>query len=80
MEQQGRWLSLDEAANVLKVGVPTLQTLLNRGILTGQEREGQIVLSYDTILSFLREDQRKLLDAGGQPPDLGLICGGTDNE
>jgi hypothetical protein len=83
MEQQDRWLSLDEAANILKVGVPTLQSLLNRGIFTGQERDGQTVVSYAAILAFLRNDQRKLLEAGGQPPDQGLIRGaaeGTDDE
>lgn len=74
MEQQ-RWLSLAEAANLLKVGVPTIQSLINRGLLADQQREGQIVVSYDAILAFLREDQRALLEGDGQAPDLGLLSG-----
>ena len=75
MEQRPNLLTLDAAANLLKVGVPTVQSLINRGILTAQQRQGQTVVSYDDILRFLREDQRHLLEEHGQSPDLGLMSG-----
>jgi hypothetical protein len=76
MDQHPETLSLDAAANLLKVGVPTMQSLINRGMLTAQERAGQTVVAYDEILRFLRADQRQLLGDGAQPADLGLLSGG----
>ncbi len=78
MDQQPEWLSLDETANLLKVGVATVQSLIDRGILSSQRRGEQIEVSYDAILTFLQEDQRKLFQEGGQPPDLGLVSGGEE--
>src|SRR3712207_8491634 len=49
--------TLDAAANMLKVGTPTGQSLINRGILTAQTRQGQTVVSYDDILRFLRRSE-----------------------
>jgi hypothetical protein len=76
MKQQPTMLTLDAAANILKVGIPTVQSLINRGILTAQTHQGQTVISYDDILTFLREDQRHLLQEEGQSPDQGLMSGG----
>ena len=73
MEQRPNLLTLEAVANLLKVGLPSVQSLINRGILTGQMRQGQMVVSYDDILRFLRDDQRHLLEADGQSPDLGLM-------
>jgi hypothetical protein len=73
MEQLPNILTLDAAANILKVGVPTVQSLIDRGILTAQTRQGQTIISYDDILRFLREDQRHLLQEEGQSPDQGLM-------
>ena len=73
MEQPGAWLSLDEAASVLKIGVPTVQSLINRGLLHAQVEAGQPMVSYDDLLTFLRTDQHKLFNEGRQPEDLGLI-------
>jgi hypothetical protein len=69
-------LTLDAAANVLKVGIPTVQSLINRGILAAQTRQGQTVIAHDDIVRFLREDQRHLLQEEGQSPDQGLMSGG----
>jgi hypothetical protein len=76
MEQLPTMLTLDAAANILKIGIPTVQRLINRGILTAQTHQGQMVISYDDILTFLREDQRHLLQEEGQSPDQGLMSGG----
>jgi hypothetical protein len=76
MDQHPETLSLDAAANLLKVGVPTVQSLINRGMLTAKESAGETVVAYDEILRFLRADQRQLLDNGAQPADLGLLSGG----
>ena len=76
MEQLPTMLTLDAAANILKVGIPTVQRLINRGILTAQTHQGQTVISYDDILKFLRDDQRHLLQEEGQSTELGLMSGG----
>jgi hypothetical protein len=65
MDQQPTMLTLDAVANILKVGIPTVQRLINRGILTAQTHQEQIVISYDDILTFLRDDQRHLLQEEG---------------
>lgn len=60
-------LSLDEAAAVLKVGVPTLEELIARGLLrTVRERDETCVL-YDDLLAFLRDSQRASTE-DGEPP------------
>jgi hypothetical protein len=76
MEQLPTMLTLDAAANILKVGIPTVQRLIDRGILTAQMHQGQMVICYDDILTFLREDQRHLLQEEGQSPDPNLMSGG----
>ena len=76
MEQLPDILTLDAAANLLKIGVPTVQSLINRGILIAHTHQGQTVVSYNDILRFLREDQRHLLQEEGQSPDQGLMSGG----
>lgn len=77
MEPRHEWLSLDEAAGVLKVGVPTVQSLINRGLLQAEQHGDQTRVAYAALVAFLRADQRTLLDTGGQPPDLGLT--GSDD-
>ncbi len=72
MEQKRAWLSLEETASLLKVGVPTVESLINRGLLHTQPGTEPPVVSYDSILAFLREDQHTLLGEERQPPDLGL--------
>jgi phage terminase Nu1 subunit (DNA packaging protein) len=75
MEQQSEFLALDAVADLLKVGIPTVQSLINRGILESQTQGQQTVVPYRAVLMFLRDDQRKLLDEHGQAPDLGLFSG-----
>jgi excisionase family DNA binding protein len=78
MEPDRASLSIDEVANLLKVGVPTVQSLINRGLLTTREEAGQPCVLYADVMAFLREDQRRMLDEGAQPSDLGLVSGGQE--
>jgi hypothetical protein len=74
MEQQPpEWLSLEAAANVLKVGIPTVQSLINRGLLTTRPECDPPQVPYAALLEFLRQDLRTLNDAGHQPADLGIL-------
>lgn len=70
MHQQPPLLSLDDAANLLKVGVPTIQSLINRGLLAAQD-DGRI--AYADVLAFLRHDEQVLRELGHHPSDLGLL-------
>jgi excisionase family DNA binding protein len=76
MEPDRETLSIEEVANLLKVGVPTVQSLLNRGLLAAHEESGQPCVLYADVMAFLRADQRRMLDEGEQPSDMGLISGG----
>jgi excisionase family DNA binding protein len=73
MEQQTEFLTLDAVADLLKVGVPTVQSLIDRGILESQTRGRRTLVPYSAVLLFLRDDQRKLLGDQGHAPDLGLL-------
>lgn len=75
MEQQAEFLALDAVADLLKVGIPTVQSLINRGILESHTQGQQTVVPYRAVLMFLRGDQSKLLGEHGQAPDLGLLTG-----
>jgi hypothetical protein len=77
MEQAPNLLTLDAVANLLKVGVPTVQSLINRGFLIAQTHQGQTLVSCDAMVRFLRDDQRHVLEEDGQAPELGLIAGGN---
>jgi hypothetical protein len=71
MDQQSEFLTLEAVADLLKVGIPTVQSLINRGILESQTQGQQAVVPYRSVLMFLRDDQRKLLDEHGHAPDRG---------
>jgi excisionase family DNA binding protein len=73
MEQQREPMTIEEVATLLKVGAPTIHSLINRGLLHTHSEAGRVVVYYDDLVTFLREDQRALLEAGGQPPDRGLL-------
>ena len=75
MEQQSEFLTLDAVADLLKVGIPTVQSLIDAGLLESQTQGQQTVVPYRAVLMFLRDDQRKLLEEDGQAPDLGLLTG-----
>ncbi|HYF65574.1 MAG TPA: helix-turn-helix domain-containing protein [Herpetosiphonaceae bacterium] len=73
MDHEPTWLTLEEAATVLKVGVPTIQSLINRDLLALDSAQDPPRIAYQAVLDFLRRDQRTLSEQGHQPPDLGMI-------
>jgi hypothetical protein len=72
-EPEQIWLTLEDVAAALKVGVPTVQSLINRGLLSAEQRPGGPAVSQAALLDFLRADQRTLMEDGQQSPDLGLF-------
>ena len=73
MDHDPTWLTLEEAASLLKVGVPTIQSLINRDLLALDAGHEQPRIAYQSVLAFMRRDQRTLSEQGHQPPDLGMI-------
>lgn len=68
MEQQPELLTLEAAADVLKVGVPTIESLVGSGALAAQERGGALMIAYADLLDYLRESQRDLMSDGPASP------------
>lgn len=62
-------LSLEEAAGVLKVGVPTLEELIARGILRTVREHDEICVRYEDLMAFLRDSQRATREEGDPPAD-----------
>jgi hypothetical protein len=74
MERQ-QWLSIEETAAALKVGIPTVESLINRGLLETQSGSEPPVISYDAVLEFMRQNQRTTIGDEQLPPDLGISSG-----
>ncbi len=66
-ERQRYSLSLEEAAEALKVGLPTIEELIAQGILRAQDEDGERCVLYEDLLAYLRDGQR----SGDEPRDLG---------
>lgn len=60
MEHHQKMLSLEAAADVLKVGVPTIQQLIDSGALPAHEEHAQVRIAYEDLVAFLQADQRAL--------------------
>lgn len=75
MQRKSELLSLEAVADLLKAGVPAVQSLIDRGILESQAHGRQTTVPRQAVLMFLREDQRKLLHEQGQAPDQSLLAG-----
>ena len=65
MEQQPKYLTLEGVADLLKVGVPTVQGLVDRGLLASEALGDGMRVPYDSVLTYLRESERILLDDQG---------------
>jgi excisionase family DNA binding protein len=68
-EPQRHSLTLEEAAEVLTVGVPTIEELIAQGMLHVQDEDGQRCVLYEDLLAYLRNSQRAQNGAGthGRP-------------
>ena len=60
-----RWLTRAEAADALKVGVPTIDQLIERGDLAAEMRDGEAQIAEEALLAFLRAEQQAI---ESQPP------------
>jgi excisionase family DNA binding protein len=65
-ELQRNSLTLEEAAEVLTVGVPTVEELIARGMLRAHDEGGQRCVLYEDLLAYLRDSQRAG-DVAGEP-------------
>lgn len=75
-EHERETLSLDEAAAVLKVGVPTVEELIARGVLSVQDEGGERCVLYADLLAYLRNSHRASTEDGDAPADqldVGLV-------
>jgi excisionase family DNA binding protein len=63
-EPQRHSLTLDEAAEVLTVGLPTIEELIAQGMLRVQDEDGQRCVLYEDLLAYLRHSQRAPNGAG----------------
>lgn len=68
MDQQPELLTLEAAADVLKVGVPTVESLIGSGVLAAQEEGGELMVAYEALLEYLRAGQRDLMGDGPAAP------------
>ena len=73
-------LTVEEAAFLLKVGVPTVESLIQRGLLQAQERNSTCYLRREELVDFLRRNQRELdmNDESDAAQDFGLMGERTD--
>lgn len=55
-----RWLTRAEAADSLKVGVPTVDQLIERGDLAAEMRDGEPQIAEQALLAFLRAEQQAI--------------------
>jgi excisionase family DNA binding protein len=68
MEHEPELLTLEAAADVLKVGVPTVESLIGSGVLAAQEEGGELMVAYTDLLDYLRAGQRDLMSDGPAMP------------
>jgi excisionase family DNA binding protein len=63
------WLTLAEAADALKVGVPTVRELIERGELQATQHNGELCVPEQALIAFLQASQRAL-ENDGQPSEV----------
>jgi excisionase family DNA binding protein len=63
------WLTLAEAADALKVGVPTVRELIERGELQATQHNGELCVPKQALIAFLQASQRAL-ENDGQPSEV----------
>lgn len=69
MAEQKESLSVDEAADVLKVGVPTIEALIADGALRAAQQQGETRVRYEDLLDYMRASQRASTEDGDSPAD-----------
>jgi excisionase family DNA binding protein len=75
-ERQRETLSIEEAAGVLKVGVPTVEELIAQGVLNVRQEGDEDCVLYADLLAYLRQSHRASTEDGEAPAnqlDVGLV-------
>ena len=80
MAQNHNLLTVDEAAFLLKVGTPTIESLINRGILAVHAEGGEQRVQRAAVVDLLRRNQQELDYREPDEPaqDFGLMGKRTD--
>lgn len=69
MEEQHEPLTLAAVADVLKVGVPTVEGLIERGLLVAEGEGDAARVAYSDLVEYLRTNQRASTSEGEAPAD-----------
>jgi excisionase family DNA binding protein len=81
METEMETLTVEEAAFLLKVGTPTVESLIRRGLLPVEERSGTYQIRRQELVAFMRRNQREIEqndDAADTAQDFGVMGERTD--
>jgi excisionase family DNA binding protein len=75
MDSTDQWLTLDGAAFILKVGVPTVESLINRGLLQAEDQGGETRIRREELVNLMRRNQQELdrEEPHGLAQDFGLM-------
>ena len=73
-------LTLEEAAFLLKVGTPTIESLISRDLLPADKQNGAYQIRRQDLLDLMRRNQREIEqnDLGEAAQDFGLMGARTD--
>ena len=80
MEAETETLTVEEAAFLLKVGTPTIESLIDRGLLPAEERNGTYQIRRQELVALMRRNQREIEqnDAADTAQDFGVMGERTD--
>jgi excisionase family DNA binding protein len=80
METKQDLLTLEEAAFLLKVGIPTVESLIHRGMLAAEREGGAFTIRRQDLLAHMRRNQQELEqnDNSQTPQDFGMMGKRTD--
>jgi excisionase family DNA binding protein len=80
MEAKQQMLTVEEAAFLLKVGVPTVEALIRRELLPAQKHDTAYHIRREDLVELMRRNQREIEqnDDGGFTQDFGVMGKRTD--
>ncbi len=80
METEKDTLTIEEAAFLLKVGTPTIESLIHRGLLPAEERNGTYQIRRQDLVALMRRNQREIEqnDTADTAQDFGVMGERTD--
>ena len=75
METEIGTLTVQEAAFLLKVGTPTIESLIRRGLLPAEERNGTYQIRRQDLITLMRRNQREIEqnDGAETAQDFGVM-------